>query len=591
MDQLVQKLRDWWESADRTTRAVTIVGSVLFVAVVFFTFSLSTQTKMAPVISGMNDAEKGQVYDELVKKGVKVELSPQGEVVVPLKDVARAKMLLAQANKLPKGGSNGFGLDKIGAFDTPNVEREKLLKSLESELATSVQTIDGVAAATVHIAPGKDSAVLDEKVSPTAVVSLTENASGSVNKAAGKSIANLIQSAVTGLESKGVKVISNSGRMLYDGSEESGDSAIASSKLETERQRSREMTVELQQQLDTAFGKGATIATVQASYNMDPTTTQSHKEVPSESPVVREIGTEKLSASTPGAAGGVAGAEANTPANPAARAAGETEGKKYDNKGVSEKFAVSTVNTTLVKAPELAGLNITVLVDKKRVKKVADLKKFVDGRLGGKAGEAGFQATVVPTEFSTADSEMAKKASDDASTQQKLQSLMALLPVLALVAVGVILARALTKLAPVQPKLVAATAAAADPMALGSMFGTPGFGPTTIEHRGLGDYTPPGWGSNEPHVVEHRFVDERTGATALAEHDAPAEPKESYEEREARETAEVMRALGIDDDDDIDVEAIKGRINVPLEKIKKMVDRKPEMTAMLIKGWLLEDHR
>ncbi|MFX8762506.1 hypothetical protein ABTM82_18960, partial [Acinetobacter baumannii] len=92
---------------------------------------------------------------ELTKKGIKVELSQQGEVVVPAKDVARAKMMLAAANKLPKGGASGMSLASIGAFDTPSVEQEKLRKPLETDLATSVQTIDGVAAATVHIAPGK----------------------------------------------------------------------------------------------------------------------------------------------------------------------------------------------------------------------------------------------------------------------------------------------------------------------------------------------------------------------------------------------------------------------------------------------------
>lgn len=590
MEQLFQKIKDWWQEADRTTKTVTLVGAGLFLAVVYFTFSLSSQPKLVPVVSGMTDAEKGPVFDELTKKGIKVELSQQGEVVVPAKDVARAKMLLASANKLPKGGANGMSLASIGAFDTPSVEQEKLRKSLETDLATSIQTIDGVASATVHIAAGKASAVLDEKVAPTAVVSITESSPGSVSKTAGRSIANLVQSAVTGLEAKGVKVINNAGRMLFDGEDEAGDNGMANAKLDTERQMSREATQQLQQELDAAWGKGTTIATVQVALNMDPTQTTKHVETPSETPVYVEKAGEKLTTNAGGNVGGVAGAEANTPAAPAAVAATNPEGKKYDNSATSQKFGLSFVNTNTVKAPEVVGKNISVLVDKKRVKNARDLETFVKGKLGGNIDNPAFVATVVPTEFSTADAEMAKKAADEAAANQKVQSFMALLPVLAMVGVGLVLAKALGKLAPVATKTAVATPAGTPTLGGYSM---PSLMAAGVEHRGLGDlaqYHAVGMPSMEPHVIEHRLVDERSkSVAAVAE---PEAPKESYEEREARETQEVMRALGIDEEDEsIDIEAIKARINIPLERIKRMVDRKPEMTAMLIKSWLMEDHR
>ena len=133
----------------------------------------------------------------------------------------------------------------------------------------------------------------------------------------------------------------------------------------------------------------------------------------------------------------------------------------------------------------------------------------------------------------------------------------------ALFGVGLILAKALGKLAPVQAKVVAA-----GPNAIGNAYGAPAFGPTTYEHRGLGDYTPQGWGgSNDPTIVEHRYIDERSpysaGAAAVAE--VEEESKESTEAREARETAEVMRALGIDNEDEaIDFEAID---NAPVDLV------------------------
>jgi len=42
---------------------------------------------------------------------------------------------------------------------------------------------------------------------------------------------------------------------------------------------------------------------------------------------------------------------------------------------------------------------------------------------------------------------------------------------------------------------------------------------------------------------------------------------------------------------EMDVGEIQSKLNVPLEQIKKMSDDRPEVVAMLIKSWLLEDRR
>lgn len=592
MEQLFQNIKKWWTSADRTTKTVSIVGSLLLVGLIFLTLTMNSAPKLQPVASGMTEAERGVVFDELQKKGFKVDLTPQGEVVVPSKDVARARMVLATANKLPKGAQASFGLDKIGPMDTPSVEREKLLKTLQGELAMSIQTIEGVSSATVHIAPGKDSPILDEKVPPTAVVSLIETQPGSINAEAGRAIANLVQSAVTGLDARGVKVISNAGRIIYDGEEHNGESLLANSKLETERQQSKSMTQQLQRELDIAFGQGTTIADVKVAMNMDPTTTEKIESKPTDKPLKRETGTEKLSGTGLPAVGGIAGAEANNPATPAAQSDLTSGNNKYDGKVLSEIYGESRTTTKLVKAPEIAGQTISVLVDRNKVKNVADLTKFVQGKLGDKLGEPGFTATVVPTEFSTADKELAKKASDEASSAQRMQMLMGLLPVIALLVVGFLVAKSLKMIAPTVTK----TASADDPQQ------QPGFtfqipqGEIIQDYSALAGYQPR---FGDPTIVEHRLIDGRTpisaltgetGGTAVADAETATE---TVEEREQRQTEEVLRALGIDPDDEEveDIEQMKSKINVPLERIKRLADRKPELMAMLIKSWLLEDHR
>ncbi|HJP82933.1 MAG TPA: hypothetical protein VJ835_05455, partial [Fimbriimonadaceae bacterium] len=58
------------------------------------------------------------------------------------------------------------------------------------------------------------------------------------------------------------------------------------------------------------------------------------------------------------------------------------------------------------------------------------------------------------------------------------------------------------------------------------------------------------------------------------------------DEELAAALAEAQRHVGVDH---VDVPSIGNKINVPLEQIKKMSNEKPEVVAMLIKSWLLEE--
>lgn len=58
------------------------------------------------------------------------------------------------------------------------------------------------------------------------------------------------------------------------------------------------------------------------------------------------------------------------------------------------------------------------------------------------------------------------------------------------------------------------------------------------------------------------------------------------------ELADALTAMGIETfDDTIDVEAIRRKIDLPLEQIRKMSKQNPQAIAMLLKSWLLEERR
>ncbi len=567
MGSIFQRIRDWWDAADRTQRVVSVVGVALLAAVLGATVLMASSPTMQPVAVGGTDAEKQGMLEELQKRNFRVEVTPGGDVTVPQKDVNRAKMALASANKLPRGGGSGLN-SSIGPFDTPNVEKDKLLSKLESEMEESIDTLDGVASSRVHIAPGKESAVIDERVPPTATVNIVESQPGKLSKVEGEAVANLMQGGVSGLKPDGVKVVLSTGRTLYDGADRNTGGYVASAKLEAEHAESKRRTDDLQRELDVSFGKGNTIASVTVTLDMDPTTTDQHTETASDNPVKVDKGAEKLqaNASTPN---GAAGLEANTPGAAVPGAGTGAQGQKYDSTVNSVTYPLNTKDVKVTKAGgEVSGATYTVTANEEKVKDIASLRKIVESKLGDKLGQAGFSAAVVAVPFDTEQDKAAAKLVADSASAQRMGQLVQLLPAAALLIAGFMVVRA-----------------------FGKHLASQGAGPTLALASSGGSALPGGMVQIGADGSVHMTPESAQALQALEGDLNGGESRQrNDEDRDFEQTQQVMAALGIDEDDNsVDVEAIKAKINVPLEQIKKMAKRRPEIVAMLLKSWLMEE--
>jgi flagellar M-ring protein FliF len=86
--------------------------------------------------------------------GIGFDISVGGDaVMVEYGNAAKARMLLAQKG-LPRSDSSGYELfDKLGSLGlTTFMQQMTKVRALEGELARTIQLIDGVKAARVHLA-------------------------------------------------------------------------------------------------------------------------------------------------------------------------------------------------------------------------------------------------------------------------------------------------------------------------------------------------------------------------------------------------------------------------------------------------------
>lgn len=529
MQSFLDKLKSWWETADRTQRTVTVGGAAFLVILLIVTGFLSTRSKMVPVYPGATAAEQGDISEAVAGYGMAYEISPSGDVMVSSDKVAEARMMLAKDGKQPVSSSGGTDiLGGAGYLQTPAEERERFKRLHESKLSTTIESFEGVAAAQVHINFGDDSPFAGDEARPSAAVQIQEKGMGALGPREGRMIARMVQRSVESMTMEDVTVVSATGSVLFDG-EEQASGGDATQKLAAERSEGKRRERELQARLDHAFGPGATVALVNVELNMDQTDITQTTETPSDRPIRREGLTETLDGSGDSAVG-PAGAGANVlGAAPTANGPDSS----YSSEANQEEYGTNRRTETIAKAQgEVVALNVNVMVDSARVTDPAAVQSFVRGYMATK-GERNFQATVTQTEFSTEAVEAQKDAAAAAKSGEMMQQFIGALPILALIAVGFMLVRAI-KTAPVRAEVI-------------------------------GESTLP------------------------AEEQIQALPSESPSKNGAAPEGEGDTYITMQmPNREVEVGAIASKVDVPLEQIRHLSNDKPETIAMLLKSWMAD---
>lgn len=535
MGGLVIQIRQWWETADRAQRTVAIGGGAFLALVAAFVVMFASRPQMKPAFIGLSLQDQSNVVAELSKDGFSPETNERGDVLVPSGQIQEARMKVAAAGKMPS--TTGFGdeaLQKLGIMETPEVEKERLKTILEGRLNETLNAADGIGSAQVHIVLADNSPFVRDKRPATASVSVTERAGGSVGRDQARAIATLVANSTPGLAINDVSVINNRMEVLWDGKQMDTGVGAINGKLQAEVSEARRREGELQAMLEPAFGPQAVIAKVNLELDFDETT----KDTDTFEPV--KVQTTKTS-------------ETMTP-NSAAATGAPTSAASGNYKMDNSQFTPYPNETQTHVKPvggSLKSMAIDVIVNSEKVKDTQPVKDIIDGYLGGLGADAGhFTSKVTSVAFDTTASKAASDAASSSAGSQKMQQIISLLPIIALIVVGVVVMKSVGKLSKAP-----------------AMAALPGGGTLAIT-------------TSAPALP---------AAAAEAIRMAERNPNDANMQQLARQ----MTDAGLTEDEaEAQLAAIKGisrKVNVPLEQIKKMSSDRPETVAMLIKGWLLEE--
>ena len=251
----------------RSLPMALMVGLIAAAALAWMSLSTPTQKTL---FSGLPDSDKAAVTSALTTANIKSRIDDgTGALTVSEEDYSRAKMLLA-GQGLPKAAPGGYAiLDQLPMGVSRAVEGERLRQARESELAKSIEEIDAVAEARVHLAMPEASVFVRDNAAPSASVILKLPGGRSLSEAQVSSIINLVASSVPGMKPEAVTIVDQMGALLTKSGGGDGAGAASDARIDIQRRIEDKYRTQLIALLTPLVGAGNFTTEVQADVNLD----------------------------------------------------------------------------------------------------------------------------------------------------------------------------------------------------------------------------------------------------------------------------------------------------------------------------------
>jgi len=295
----------------RSLPMILMVGLIASAALAWFMLSTPTQKTL---FTGLPDSDKSQVMAALKTGGITGRIDESTDALTVNEDeYSKARMLLA-GQGLPKAAPGGYAiLDNLPMGVSRAVEGERLRQARETELARSIQDIDAVAEARVHLAVPENTVFVRDNAAPSASVMVKLQAGRALSDAQVSSIINLVASSVPGMKPDDVTIVDQMGALLSKpgAGSDSNDAAVR-----YQRQVEQKYREQLSQLLTPLVGAGNFTAEVTADVNLDDTSSTRESYDKAGALRAEQGNWTNKDAPSAQAPGGIPGALSNTPPPP-----------------------------------------------------------------------------------------------------------------------------------------------------------------------------------------------------------------------------------------------------------------------------------
>jgi flagellar M-ring protein FliF len=376
----LQQIIAVWQKINIVQRAL-LTAIVLTMGIIgTLLFYWAKRPDMQVLYAEIAPEEAAKITDKISEKGIAYELRNGGKsIYVPKQNVYQLRLDLAKEG-LPAGEQGGYRLfdnEKIGV--SPFVQNINLKRALQDELAKSIQMIEGVVFARVHIVSSDQTLFTANVQQTSASVVLKLKPGYKLANSNIAAIANLVSGSVEGLKTENVTIVDSDGQLLSSQADQTmagGAGTVADYRQRVEQN----LAEKVEQMLQTVLGAGRATVRVSAEVNM----TSVSMVTETYSPTAKVATKEEI--------------KSNSETEPATAAeAGQTlaGGVKKDETTLTEYVVGKTVEERAILPGEVRALSVAAVVDltpadvndaqgaqTAKIMQLADVEKLIENALG-----------------------------------------------------------------------------------------------------------------------------------------------------------------------------------------------------------------
>ena len=306
-----------WQSLPGRSQLYAVLGVAALIAVVALMWVGARDSDYRILFPNMSEKDGGQVIERLTQLNVPYRFTEGGTIMVPSARVPELRMKLAAAG-LPSASTGGYELmDKNSFGQTQGQERMKMQRVIEGELTTTIQSLESVKSARVHLALPNQNGFFREQQKPSASVVLTLHAGRTLERNQIAGIVRVVSGSVPELSGKAVSVVDSTGALLSGAGDDESAQGLDSQQLQFRREVEASHVKRVMALLEPVVGRDNVRASISAEIDFAQVMQEAVAYRPNQGgdarAAVREQRNEESTQPGSATVGGVPGATSNQP--------------------------------------------------------------------------------------------------------------------------------------------------------------------------------------------------------------------------------------------------------------------------------------
>ncbi|GAA7466162.1 flagellar basal-body MS-ring/collar protein FliF [Helicobacter pylori] len=216
----MQRIVDFFIKLNKKQKIALIAAGVLITALLVFLLLYPFKEKdyaqggYGVLFERLDSSDNALILQHLQQNQIPYKILKDDTILIPKDKVYEERITLASQG-IPKTSKVGFEIFDTKDFGATDFDQNiKLIRAIEGELSRTIESLNPILKANVHIAIPKDSVFVAKEVPPSASVMLKLKPDMKLSPTQILGIKNLIAAAVPKLTTENVKIVNENGESI-----------------------------------------------------------------------------------------------------------------------------------------------------------------------------------------------------------------------------------------------------------------------------------------------------------------------------------------------------------------------------------------